>query len=76
MLLVTGDQVHDFFRDPLIVTLERVCCATRSDNVTTRDLNKAQIYAWRKGIKTLYYIRLRQLALAGTEVDGCVSCML
>ena len=46
------------------------------DNVTTRDLNKAQIYAWRKGIKTLYYIRLRQLALAGTEVDGCVSCML
>lgn len=46
------------------------------DNVTTRDLNKAQIYAWRKGIKTLYYIRLRQLALAGTEVEGCVSCML
>ena len=46
------------------------------DTVTTRDLNRAQIYAWRKGIKTVYYIRLRQLALAGTEVDGCVSCML
>ncbi|WP_122822834.1 class 1b ribonucleoside-diphosphate reductase subunit alpha [Georgenia faecalis] len=46
------------------------------DTVTTRDLNKAQIYAWRKGIKTLYYIRLRQLALTGTEVEGCVSCML
>ncbi|MBO3130645.1 class 1b ribonucleoside-diphosphate reductase subunit alpha [Dermatophilus congolensis] len=46
------------------------------DTVTTRDINKAQIYAWRKGIKTLYYIRLRQLALQGTEVDGCVSCML
>ena len=46
------------------------------DTVTTRDLNKAQIYAWRKGIKTLYYIRLRQMALAGTEVEGCVSCML
>ena len=46
------------------------------DNVTTRDLNRAQIYAWRKGIKTLYYIRLRQLALEGTEVEGCVSCML
>ncbi|AIG64610.1 ribonucleotide-diphosphate reductase subunit alpha [Corynebacterium atypicum] len=44
--------------------------------VTTRDLNRAQIYAWRKGIKTLYYIRLRQMALAGTEVEGCVSCML
>jgi ribonucleoside-diphosphate reductase alpha chain len=46
------------------------------DTVTTRDINKAQIYAWRKGIKTIYYIRLRQLALEGTEVDGCVSCML
>ena len=46
------------------------------DTVTTRDINKAQIYAWRKGIKSLYYIRLRQLALEGTEVDGCVSCML
>ena len=46
------------------------------DNVTTRDLNKAQIHAWKKGIKTLYYIRLRQLALEGTEVEGCVSCAL
>ena len=46
------------------------------DTASTRDINKAQIYAWRKGIKTLYYIRLRQLALEGTEVDGCVSCML
>lgn len=46
------------------------------DTVTTRDINRAQIYAWRKGIKTLYYIRLRQAALEGTEVEGCVSCML
>ncbi len=46
------------------------------DTVTTRDINKAQIYAWSKGIKTLYYIRLRQMALEGTEVEGCVSCML
>ncbi|WP_352396601.1 class 1b ribonucleoside-diphosphate reductase subunit alpha [Kineosporia sp. NBRC 101677] len=46
------------------------------DTATTRDINRAQIYAWRKGIKTLYYIRLRQLALEGTEVEGCVSCML
>ncbi|MBG9259889.1 class 1b ribonucleoside-diphosphate reductase subunit alpha [Corynebacterium belfantii] len=46
------------------------------DNVTTRDINRAQIYAWRKGIKSLYYIRLRQVALEGTEVEGCVSCML
>ncbi len=46
------------------------------DTATTRDVNKAQIYAWRKGIKTLYYIRLRQMAIEGTEVEGCVSCML
>lgn len=46
------------------------------DTATTRDVNKAQIYAWRKGIKTLYYIRLRQRALSGTEVQGCVSCTL
>ncbi len=46
------------------------------DTATTRDINRAQIYAWKKGIKTIYYIRLRQLALEGTEVEGCVSCML
>lgn len=46
------------------------------DTVTTRDLNRAQIYAWRQGIKTLYYIRVRQMALEGTEIEGCVSCML
>ena len=46
------------------------------DTATTRDINKAQIYAWKKGIKTLYYIRIRQLALEGTEVSGCVSCAL
>nr|WP_212763145.1 class 1b ribonucleoside-diphosphate reductase subunit alpha [Gordonia araii] len=46
------------------------------DTATTRDVNRAQIYAWRKGIKTLYYIRLRQMALEGTEVENCVSCML
>ena len=46
------------------------------DTDTTRDVNRAQIYAWRKGIKTIYYIRIRQQALTGTEVDTCVSCML
>lgn len=46
------------------------------DTATTRDVNRAQIYAWKKGIKTIYYIRIRQMALDGTEVDGCVSCML
>lgn len=47
-----------------------------NDNVTTRDINKAQIYAWKNKIKTLYYIRMRQKALDGTQVDGCVSCTL
>ena len=46
------------------------------DTATTRDINKAQIYAWRKGIKTIYYIRLRQMALEGTDMTECVSCML
>ncbi|WP_345096836.1 class 1b ribonucleoside-diphosphate reductase subunit alpha [Bartonella acomydis] len=46
------------------------------DTATTRDINRAQIYAWKKGIKSIYYIRLRQVALSGTEVDGCVSCSL
>ena len=46
------------------------------DTDTTRDVNRAQIYAWRKGIKTIYYIRIRQQALTGTEVETCVSCML
>ncbi|MXP50808.1 class 1b ribonucleoside-diphosphate reductase subunit alpha [Pantoea sp. SoEX] len=46
------------------------------DDITTRDINKAQIYAWKKGIKTIYYIRIRQTALRGTEVKGCISCTL
>ena len=44
-------------------------------NSNTRDINKAQIYAWKKGLKTIYYTRFRQAALEGTEVD-CVSCSL
>ena len=46
------------------------------DTATTRDVNRAQIYAWKKGIKTIYYIRIRQLALEGTSVEECVSCQL
>jgi ribonucleoside-diphosphate reductase alpha chain len=46
------------------------------DTATTRDVNKAQIYAWKSGIKTIYYIRIRQNALEGTEMEGCVSCQL
>jgi ribonucleoside-diphosphate reductase alpha chain len=46
------------------------------DNITTRDINKMQIYAWKKGIRTIYYVRLRQQALEGTEVAHCVSCVV
>ena len=52
------------------------CTLFFMDTATTRDINKAQIYAWRKGIKTLYYIRLRAQLLSGTDMEGCVSCAL
>lgn len=50
-------------------------------DATTRDLNKSYIYAFSKGIKTMYYIRVKQKALAGTEMEGsvaeyCESCQL
>lgn len=43
---------------------------------TTRDVNRIQNYAWRSKVKTLYYIRILQKALEGTEVESCVSCSL
>lgn len=50
------------------------------DTATTRDLNKAYVHAFKSGIKTIYYARIRQTALDGTEVDNagdyCVSCTL
>ena len=51
------------------------------DTATTRDLDRARIYAWRKGVKSIYYIRLRQMALDGTGVAEtgvaeCESCLL
>ena len=82
----------DYFKDAYEIGYEKVidtyAVATKyvdqglsltlffKDTATTRDINRAQIYAWKNGIKTLYYIRLRQAALEGTEVAGCVSCML
>lgn len=47
------------------------------DTATTRDLNRAYVYAHKAGVKTLYYIRIRQNALEGTDMaDTCVSCTL
>jgi ribonucleoside-diphosphate reductase alpha chain len=88
---MTNDNL-DFYQDAYEIGAEKIidvyAAATQhvdqglsltlffKDTATTRDINRAQIYAWKKGIKTIYYIRLRQMALEGTEVDGCVSCML
>lgn len=52
-----------------------------NDTVTTRDMNKAYIYAFSKGIKTIYYGRIKQESLSGTQVEGtaagyCESCMI
>lgn len=38
------------------------------------ELFLAQRYAWTKGIKTLYYNRLRSMVIEGTDMEGCVSC--
>lgn len=48
---------------------------------TTRDLNKAYIYAFSKGIKTIYYSRTRTKNLDGTEIENdvaayCESCQI
>ena len=88
---MTDDNL-EFFEDAYEIGYEKIidtyAAATRHvdqglsltlffrDTATTRDINRAQIHAWRAGIKTLYYIRLRQPALEGTEIEGCVSCAL
>jgi ribonucleoside-diphosphate reductase alpha chain len=43
---------------------------------TTRDITKAHMYAWRKGLKTVYYTRVKQDAISGTDLDNCVACSL
>ncbi|MPZ52540.1 MAG: class 1b ribonucleoside-diphosphate reductase subunit alpha [Acidimicrobiia bacterium] len=86
------DDNAEFFEDAYEIGYEKIidtyaaatqhvdqglsCTLFFRDTATTRDINKAQIYAWRKGIKTLYYIRLRQDALDGTGIEDCVSCTL
>lgn len=39
------------------------------DSMTTRDVNKIDIYAHHRGVKTLYYARTKD-----TGVDECLSC--
>ncbi len=52
------------------------CTLFFTDEATTKTINMAQGYAWSKGIKTIYYIRLRQNVIQGVDVAGCVSCAL
>lgn len=47
-----------------------------NDTATTRDLNKAYIYAFKKGCSSLYYVRVRQEVLSGSENIDCSSCTL
>lgn len=44
------------------------------DTATTKDVNKSYIYAWKKGLKSIYYTRIRQRGL--TQVEECVSCSI
>ena len=46
------------------------------DTATTRDLTKAYIYAHKKGIKTIYYARIRKSQLEGQQDENCVGCVL
>lgn len=39
------------------------------DTDTTRDINKIQLYAYSKGIKTMYYMRTKR-----TKMEDCLSC--
>ncbi|QSF13809.1 class 1b ribonucleoside-diphosphate reductase subunit alpha [Mycoplasma sp. Mirounga ES2805-ORL] len=46
------------------------------DNTTTRELNKAYIYAFKKKCSSIYYVRVRQDVLEGSENHECKSCVL
>ncbi len=47
------------------------------DTATTRDLNKAYIRAFKKKCKSIYYVRIRQDVLEGSEnLQVCESCMV
>ena len=45
----------------------------QEETTTTRTIDQARYYAWRKGVKTLYYIRARQKSLS-TLFEAPVEC--
>ncbi|AHI53356.1 class 1b ribonucleoside-diphosphate reductase subunit alpha [Spiroplasma culicicola] len=47
-----------------------------TDKVTTRDLNKAYIRAFKKGCASIYYVRVRQEVLEDSENYECDACVI
>ncbi|WP_339021053.1 class 1b ribonucleoside-diphosphate reductase subunit alpha [Spiroplasma endosymbiont of Atherix ibis] len=47
-----------------------------TDQVTTRDLNKAYIRAFKKGCASIYYVRVRQEVLENSENYECDACVI
>lgn len=43
-------------------------------DATTRTINKAQILAWKKGMKAIYYVRMREKAEEKVTLNVCESC--
>lgn len=48
------------------------CTLYVKDTITTRDLSLYYIYAWKKGLKTLYYTRTKMI----NNASECVSCVV
>jgi ribonucleoside-diphosphate reductase alpha chain len=46
------------------------CTLYVKDTITTRELSMYYIYAWMKGLKTLYYTRTKMT----NNLEECVSC--
>lgn len=48
------------------------CTLYVKDTITTRELSMLYIYAWMKGLKTLYYTRTKMT----NNTEDCVSCVV
>ena len=46
----------------------------QQEETTTRNIDRARYYAWKKGIKTLYYVRMRQETIARDVAPVCEAC--
>lgn len=45
------------------------CTLYVNDSITTKELSMYYVYAWKKGLKSLYYTRTKM-----SEVEECLSC--